>query len=81
MTVREICILEDYMQTLSDDVKVAFDNYHSYLHNDGNDVDLLHELWDTWDELQVELSHTYKILHLLGYQAEMPRNRYKISKF
>lgn len=82
MTTRELCILEDELQTLWDDVRTnekAVDRYLDIANEDYN-IDTADELHQAWLDAYSKYAYLYDLCKKLGYKVTAPNDRFRLKK-
>ncbi len=82
MTTRELCILEDELQTLWDDTRTAEKAYNRYCDISKEDFNAEHaeELRQEWVDAYSKYAFLYTLYEKLGLGVNAPNNRFKLRK-
>lgn len=82
MTVRELCILEDELQTLWEDIRIAEEACTNYtkVSNDIWSSAQAEELLEACNDAYSKYRYLYTLCDKLGYKVSSPHDRFKLRK-
>lgn len=82
MTTRELCILEDELQTLWEDTRQAEKTYNRYCDISKEDFNTEHaeELRQAWVDAYSKYAYLYELCKKLGLGVTAPNNRFRLRK-